>query len=959
MMNKLRTFAALIIVSALGCLPAVAQELPGWQLIWADEFSQPEGSSPNSANWGFDIGGGGWGNNELQYYTSRTNNARIENGNLVIEAKEESFGGRNYTSARLLTKNKLNFQYGRIEARIKIPRGQGIWPAFWMLGSNFDSVGWPNCGEIDIMENIGREPRTVHGTIHGPGYSGGGGIGGSHLFPSGVNVADDYRVFAIEWETNRISWFVGTNLYLTLTPANLGGRAWVFNQPFFIILNVAVGGNWPGNPDGTTVFPQEMLVDYVRVYSRPQCFTNNSTALPATSVASNSFTANWTAVPEATGYRLDVSTSPNFNVVGGGTTYTVDYEGAGETKTSTSTATVTLSGRTWSFNGQAVIGTSDSDKKNGARAARLQRTSSSSLGAMTMTQDLTTGLGSISFLYARFGTNTSQPNLVIEYSQNQGANWTEIGTITSFPDELTPYSKEVNVAGNVRVRFRVTNSGTSNRAINIDDIVVSPYVVSPSFVPGYANLAVTGTSANVTGLNSGTTHYYRVRPERAGDCVGNDSNTRSATTLGATQDPKPIIVKVDPSRPWASYMNWFTTSDAYVAGSSWSMADLRAAFTPSAGAATRVLLRANTNTYNPADSYWNLPDGSPAKRLEANLYVDVGTSYGGNEVMFMGMVESNSLPAGWTAYAIIKQFGAGYVYLGDTRVPLVTGTPFSITRFIPIGSICQYGFMVYGPNTAPNSPAALAGVSVIVDNCPSFTNAPAPLAATGATTDSFIANWTEVSEALGYRLDVATDHAFSIPGYVSGYSNLLVTATSALVTNLQAETTYYFRVRAHRNDCATPLSSIGTGATIAPPLDPWDLDTNGDGIPDGWYLAYGLNPSDLQMADVDSDGDGFTNRQEWLLGTDPTDPESALKVLNVAYPAGASPQITWLSVGGRAYSVQYADDIDGPFATAIEVMEDAVAEGVETTRTFLDDYSQTGGPPAGGLRCYRIELVVE
>jgi beta-glucanase (GH16 family) len=959
MMNKLRTLFAALVFTAIASVPAGAQELPGWQLIWADEFSQPDGSSPTSANWGFDIGGGGWGNNELQYYTSRTNNARIVDGKLVIEAKQESFGGRDYTSARLLTKNKVNYQFGRIEARIKIPRGQGIWPAFWMLGSNFDAVGWPNCGEIDIMENIGREPRTVHGTIHGPGYSGGGGIGGSYLFPSGVNVADDYRVFAIEWETNRISWFVDSNLYLTLTPANLGGRAWVFNQPFFIILNVAVGGNWPGNPDATTVFPQQMLVDYVRVYARPQCFTNHSTALPATSVASNSFAANWTAVPEATGYRLDVSTSPNFSVVGGGTTYSVNFEGVGETKTSTSTATVTLSGRTWSFNGQAVIGTTESDKKNGARAARIQRTSSSALGAMTMTQDLTTGLGNINFLYARHGTNTGQPNLVIEYSANQGANWTEIDTITSFPDQLTLFSKEVNVAGNVRVRLRVTNSGSSNRAINIDDIVMSPHVVTPSFVPGYANRPVAGTSASVTNLNSGTTYYYRVRPERAGDCVGNDSNSQSATTLGATQEQLPIIVKVDSSRPWASYMNWFTTSDAHISGGTWSMADLRAAFLPNMAGATRVLLRANTNTYNPADPFWNLPDGTSAKRLEANLYMDVGTSFGGNNVMFMGTVESNTLPAGWTAYAIIKQFGANYLYLGDTRVPLVTGTPFSITRFIPAGSICQYGFMIYGPNTAPNSSAALAGVSVVVDNCPSFTNAPTALAATAATTNSFIANWSEVYDALSYALDVASDETFSPAAYVSGYSNLVVSGTSSVVSGLAAETTYYYRVRAHRNDCATPLSNIRAAATPAPPLDPWDLDTNGDGIPDGWYLKYGLNPSDPAMADADADADGFSNREEWWLGTDPTDSESTFKVLNVAYPAGEFPQVTWLSVGGRTYSVQYADHVAGPFTQALEVTEDAVTDGEETTRTFVDDFSHTGEPPADGLRTYRIRLVVE
>lgn len=248
-------------------ITAHAQTLPGWKLVWSDEFNQAENSKPDPAKWGYDIGGSGWGNNELQYYTDRTQNARIEGGHLVIEARAENFGGRAYTSARLLTKNKASWTFGRIEARIKIPRGQGIWPAFWMLGTNFDAVGWPNCGEIDIMENIGSVPSRVHGTVHGPGYAGGAGIGGSYLLPGGAELADNFHVYAIEWEENRIRWFIDGQQYFTLTPANLpAGRTWVFNAPQFMILNVAVGGNWPGNPDGSTVLPQRMTLDYVRVY---------------------------------------------------------------------------------------------------------------------------------------------------------------------------------------------------------------------------------------------------------------------------------------------------------------------------------------------------------------------------------------------------------------------------------------------------------------------------------------------------------------------------------------------------------------------------------------------------------------------------------------------------------------------------------------------------------------------
>lgn len=281
MLKRLNSRLAILVVLAAGLLASPAQTLPGWNLVWADEFDQPTGSSPDGNKWVFDIGTGsnGWGNNELQYYTSRTNNARIENGQLVIEARQESFGGRSYTSARLKTLGRASWTYGRIEARIKIPRGQGIWPAFWMLGTNISSAGWPNCGEIDVMENIGSVPTRVHGTIHGPGYSGGASIGGSHTLPGGAVYADDFHVFAAEWETNRIRWYMDGHLYFTVTPTNLpNGADWVFTQPQFILLNLAVGGNWPGPPNEATTFPQRMTVDYVRVYAATNIASTNATA---------------------------------------------------------------------------------------------------------------------------------------------------------------------------------------------------------------------------------------------------------------------------------------------------------------------------------------------------------------------------------------------------------------------------------------------------------------------------------------------------------------------------------------------------------------------------------------------------------------------------------------------------------------------------------------------------------
>ncbi len=272
--------AAVLFVVLTCASSALAQSSNGWTLVWSDEFTQANGSSPDASKWAYDIGTGssGWGNNEWQYYTSRTNNVRIENNQLVIEAKAESHMGANYTSARLKTQGKASWTYGRMEARIKLPRGQGIWPAFWMLGTNITSAGWPDCGEIDILENIGREPTIIHGTVHGPGYSGGNSISGPYSLPGNPVFADDFHVYAVEWTTNQIKWFVDTQPYFSVTPVNLTG-SWVFNAPEFVILNVAVGGNWPGYPDGTTVFPQRMLVDYVRVYAISNPPPANSGAL--------------------------------------------------------------------------------------------------------------------------------------------------------------------------------------------------------------------------------------------------------------------------------------------------------------------------------------------------------------------------------------------------------------------------------------------------------------------------------------------------------------------------------------------------------------------------------------------------------------------------------------------------------------------------------------------------------
>ncbi len=244
-------------------------------LLWGDDFNGPRNSMPDPKKWAVVTNGSGYGNRELEYYTPRTSNIHEEDGHLVITAQRESFTGpdgqtRAYTSARIESRGLFDVQYGRIEARIKLPAGKGLWPAFWLLGSDYASTGWPACGEIDIMENVGFEPFTVHGSLHGPGYSGANPLSAAYSLPGNTRFSDGFHVFAIEWEPKEIRFYVDGSLYETQKASSLPpGKHWAFDHPFYVVLNLAVGGYWPGDPDASTRFPATMLVDYVHVYRLP------------------------------------------------------------------------------------------------------------------------------------------------------------------------------------------------------------------------------------------------------------------------------------------------------------------------------------------------------------------------------------------------------------------------------------------------------------------------------------------------------------------------------------------------------------------------------------------------------------------------------------------------------------------------------------------------------------------
>ncbi len=245
-----------------------------WVLTWSDEFEGTAGALPDPARWGFDVGTGtnGWGNAQQEYDTDRPENAALDGqGHLVITARKEAFQGSQYTSARLHTQGRFSQRYGRFEARMRLPRGQGLWPAFWMLGDSFDTQGWPDCGEIDVMEYRGQEPTRVTGTLHGRGYSGGSAITGSTPLPGGGAFDEAFHTFGVEWTPDWVAWELDGELWQVIPRSAIpAGAPWAFDQPFFLLLNVAVGGNYVGNPD-PSIFPPGGItteIDWVRVYRK-------------------------------------------------------------------------------------------------------------------------------------------------------------------------------------------------------------------------------------------------------------------------------------------------------------------------------------------------------------------------------------------------------------------------------------------------------------------------------------------------------------------------------------------------------------------------------------------------------------------------------------------------------------------------------------------------------------------
>ena len=274
--NALQALAVILAAGSLntgcGSSDEIVSPPPRWTPTMSDEFDGDEGTAPDPTLWTYDVGGDGWGNGQLEFNTRRVENVSLDGqGHLRIVAREESYMGNDYTSGRIKTQGLFQQKYGRFEASMKLPAGRGLWPAFWMLGADVDEVGWPECGEIDIMEFRGQDPELVHSSLHGPGYSGADPITATFRLPDGQTFADDFHVFAVEWDPGRIRFSVDFEVYQTINSSDVSAQGdWVFDHDFFVLLNLAVGGGFVGPVGPDTVFPATVLVDYVRIFERAQ-----------------------------------------------------------------------------------------------------------------------------------------------------------------------------------------------------------------------------------------------------------------------------------------------------------------------------------------------------------------------------------------------------------------------------------------------------------------------------------------------------------------------------------------------------------------------------------------------------------------------------------------------------------------------------------------------------------------
>jgi beta-glucanase (GH16 family) len=571
--------ASLIILILFSFVQSKAQTT--WKLVWSDEF---DSTAINTSNWNHEVNGNGGGNNELQYYTARPENSLTENGRLEIIARQESYSGKSYTSARMTTQGKQSFTYGKIEAKIKLPLGKGLWPAFWMLGESISTAGWPACGEIDIMEHVNTENKT-YGTIHWDNNG--------HAQYGGNTTTDFslYHVYSIEWNDSTINWLLDGTQFFSANILNNINSTNEFHAPQFILLNMAVGGSWPGNPDNTTPFPDTMFVDYVRVYqlqATPTPITvsvstsNGDSICPSgTTTLTASGATNYTWSP-AEGLSATTGTSviatPTVT-----TTYTVIGEDSGSADTATQVVTIrNIDDATFSYaiNSFCVSGNDTPSKATSGGSFIISPTSNLSIDAGTGQIDITntTNVGHYDITYTTNGICPNSSTVGIEvkdlsdasfayasssYCNNETSNPVIIqslnavaGIFSSSPSGLyfvSNFTGEINLATSAPITYTITNTiaagGGCPQAIATASVTIN---ASPA-VSATSSTICSGTQITLAAAGA-TTYSWSTTPIQTGNSITVTPNlptsyTVTGTTAGCTGsavanvvvNPLPII----------------------------------------------------------------------------------------------------------------------------------------------------------------------------------------------------------------------------------------------------------------------------------------------------------------------------------------------------------------------------------------------------------------------------------
>jgi beta-glucanase (GH16 family) len=924
-------------------------------LVWSDEFNSVTSSNVDTTKWVFESGNNnGWGNSEKEFYTGRTNNAYVAGGLLHIRAQIESTNGFNYTSARLKTQGLFWTTYGRIEWRAKLPAGVGLWPALWMLGTNIDSIGWPGCGEIDVVENDGSDVFFEQGSIHS-------GTDATQIYDfTGGDSVTNFHVYDLDWTSNSITWSVNGVAYETQTSwgSSTGNPyPFPFNQPFFLLMNVAVGGSYLGNPSTSSInpsLPGEMVIDYIRVYD----YATVSIAVQAN--------------------------PSNGGTVSGGGTY---YSGTNVTVCASANA-FCYSFVNWTDQNSNVVSTSACYSFTATNSETLVANFTSLSYAYSINTSSSPSDGGTT---SGGGTVNCGSNVTVCASVNAGyafVNWTENGDVVS----LSPcYTFALNgnrmLVANFGYAINTSSSPSDRGSTSGDGVYTNGQVVTVCAIPNCSTFSTfLNWTENGDVVSSSACYTFTVNGAR--NLVANFSQPSSS---GQNLVANPVFETGDTSA-WT-----FTPagSGSALVVDSWDpqCGSYSVAFGASSGQNDTLSQQLPTVAGVMYDfNFW--VDNSGAANA---AYLTA--SWGGTPVL---QITPASSSFGWSNFDFIVtatgpttisfagQDAPSWVYLDTIRVTLgsppptprimsvtpnngcpiggtaitVNGSNFVNGATMTIGGASAFAVTFVNSNTLTAvTPNNTRGAKNVIVNFPSLPSATLTNGYTYGAPPQFAGVSTVTAGIEGATLTwgVASGGAppFVYEPYVSTNSGgendpLLDTNVFSIFVPLypgsNSPITYYFEVAA-KDACGT-YDTNSVELSVQPLLDP-NKSQVGDGIPNGWKQQYNLNPFDPTVASADPDGDGQSNLQEYLAGTDPTNSASSLHIISVL-PSGIDLLVTWMTGIGRTNALQAtAGDASGGYSANSFADIFTVTNTVGTVTNYLDAGAATNAP----ARYYRVRLV--